>query len=194
MSDPFIGEIRLFGGKFAPNGFAFCDGKVLPIAQNVGLWSVLSSNYGSGTPSGTFALPNLCGRMPVGSDVGTGNNNYPPGSSGGVEQVTLSAGNIPAHNHLVNAYNGAATGASPSTVSAAGVRTPYPLLANSTNTDHGPVNIYGTGLEDPSVLNEDALQPAGSDLPVPAAFSVRNPYLAINFIICTSGQVLARAN
>lgn len=194
MSDPFVGEIRLFGGYYAPKGFAFCDGKILPILQNQALWSVLSNNYGGSVASRTFALPNLCGRMPVGSDVGTGNNNYPPGSSGGAEQVTLSVGNLPAHDHLVSAYDGAATGDSPGSVSSGGVRNPYPLLANSTNTDHGPLNIYGSGLEDASGLNEQALSAAGSLQPVPAAFSVRNPYLAINFIICTSGQVLARAS
>ena len=93
MSDPFIGEVRLFGGNYAPNGWALCDGQLLPIAQNEALFSLLGTTYG-GDGQTTFALPDLRGRCaphPGGGVL--------QGETGGSEVVTLQAAHTPAHPH-----------------------------------------------------------------------------------------------
>jgi microcystin-dependent protein len=93
MSTPFIGEIRLFGGSFAPLGWALCDGQLLAIAQNEALFSLIGTTYG-GDGQTTFALPDLRGRLPVHQG-----NGYVLGQSGGAEQVTLASSQMPAHSH-----------------------------------------------------------------------------------------------
>lgn len=102
MSSPFIGEIRMFGGNFAPVGWAFCNGAVIPIDQNDTLFNLIGTTYG-GDGQSTFALPDLQSRVPV--HVGPG---FALGQSGGVETVTLTVSQIPAHSHvpLCQAGNG----------------------------------------------------------------------------------------
>jgi microcystin-dependent protein len=97
MSEPFVGEIRLFGFNFAPRGWAQCNGQLMPISQNTALFSILGTQYG-GDGKATFALPNLQGAVPLGADSQT----YVPGSTGGSETVTLQAAQIPLHPHGVN--------------------------------------------------------------------------------------------
>jgi len=97
MSESYLGEIRLFAGNFAPQGWALCNGQVLSIAENEALFALLGTTYG-GDGQTTFALPNLQGRVPIHP-----NATYPRGGSGGVENVTLTANQLPAHTHLVNA-------------------------------------------------------------------------------------------
>src|SRR5690348_13380835 len=101
MATPYIGEIRMFGGNFAPAGWAFCNGQLLPIAQNDALYTLLGTTYG-GDGVNTFALPDLRGRAPVHFGQGSGLSNYVQGQQYGAEQVTLNVNQIPAHNHLVN--------------------------------------------------------------------------------------------
>jgi microcystin-dependent protein len=93
MSNPYVGEIRLFGGNFAPAGWAFCDGSLQSIAENETLFSLIGTTYG-GDGEQTFALPDLRGRVPV--HVGPG---FAQGQAGGSEQVTLSSAHLPAHGH-----------------------------------------------------------------------------------------------
>lgn len=95
MSDPFIGEVKMFAGNFAPRGWAFCNGQILSIAQNTALFSLLGTNYG-GNGQTTFALPNLQGRVPAHFD---GNNLGDIGAEGGTETVTITAAQFPAHAH-----------------------------------------------------------------------------------------------
>lgn len=102
MSDPFVAEIRLGGFNFAPKGWAFCDGRLLPISQNTALFSLLGTAYG-GDGKSSFALPDLQGRMPMHPGQGPGLSPRDLGESGGVETVTLQASEIPAHNHLARA-------------------------------------------------------------------------------------------
>lgn len=106
MATPFIGEIKMFGGNFAIQNWAFCDGSLLPIDQNDALFSLLGTTYG-GNGQTTFALPDLRGRVPIHSGTGPGLSNYVLGQIGGVESVTLTASQIPPHNHNVLAGNGA---------------------------------------------------------------------------------------
>src|SRR5258708_31746699 len=94
MSSPFIGEIRMFGGNFAPAGWAFCNGALIPISENDALFNLIGTTYG-GDGQSTFALPNLQSRVPV--HVGPG---FALGQSGGEETVTLTTNQIPAHSHV----------------------------------------------------------------------------------------------
>src|SRR5215475_7712101 len=94
MSSPFIGEIRMFAGNFAPAGWSFCNGAIIPIDQNDALFNLIGTTYG-GDGQTTFALPNLQSRVPV--HVGPG---FALGQSGGVETVTLTTSQIPAHSHV----------------------------------------------------------------------------------------------
>ncbi len=100
MADPFLGEIRMFGGNFAPRGWALCDGQVLPINQFQALFSILGTIYG-GDGRTTFALPDLRGRVPMHMGSGAGLSNRPIGQRVGSETNTLNVNQLPAHTHSV---------------------------------------------------------------------------------------------
>lgn len=108
MSNPFVGEIRMFGGNFAPAGWMFCAGQSLPISENETLFNLIGTTYG-GDGQSTFNLPDLQGRVPVHAG---GPNTYQIGETGGVESVTLTTQQIPIHNHTPNVLTGAGGGAS----------------------------------------------------------------------------------
>lgn len=112
MLEPFIGMIAVFGFNFAPRGWAFCNGQLLPISQNDALFSLLGTTFG-GDGRTNFALPDLRGRVPIHFGDGSGLSPYTLGSRGGSERVALSSAELPAHNHDVRAANGAATGSRP---------------------------------------------------------------------------------
>jgi microcystin-dependent protein len=96
--EPFIGEIKMFGGNFAPRGFAFCDGQLLSISQNTALFAILGTTYG-GDGRTTFGLPDLRGRVPVHAGTGPGLSSYRIGQKGGTETTTITVANLPAHSH-----------------------------------------------------------------------------------------------
>src|SRR5512144_2972171 len=98
MSDQFIAEIRIFGGNFAPVGWALCNGQLMPISQNTALFSLLGTYYG-GDGKSTFALPNLAGSSPMHQGQGPGLSDYVIGQTGGQENVTLITSEMSAHNH-----------------------------------------------------------------------------------------------
>ena len=127
MSDPFIGEIRLFAGNFAPRNWAFCSGQILSIAQNTALFSLLGTTYG-GNGQTTFALPDLRGRVPMGRGQGPGLSPRDLGEVAGAENVTLTSNQIPAHRHALRA-----------STTAASVTTPGGALLGTTS-----VNSYDT--------------------------------------------------
>src|SRR6185369_16953456 len=97
-SEPYIASIVMFAGNFAPRGWAFCAGQILPISQNTALFSLLGTTYG-GNGQTTFALPDLRGRVPNSSGQGPGLANYDLGQVGGFESITLTTNAIPAHSH-----------------------------------------------------------------------------------------------
>src|SRR4051812_44716744 len=107
MSDPYIGEIRLFGGNFAPVGWLLCQGQLLPISQYDALFNLIGTTYG-GDGQETFALPDLSSRIPL--HVGAG---YTLSQQGGVEQVTVTTNQLPVHNHVAQGSASAGTTASP---------------------------------------------------------------------------------
>ncbi|MCK4784696.1 MAG: phage tail protein [Desulfobacteraceae bacterium] len=104
-SEPFLAQIVMFGGNFAPRGWALCDGQLLQIAQNTALFSLLGTTYG-GDGRTTFGLPDLRGRVAMHPGTGPGLSNYRLGQKGGVEQVTLNINQIPSHTHEAKAYSG----------------------------------------------------------------------------------------
>ncbi len=108
MSQPFIGEIKMFGGNFAINGYAKCDGQLMAIDQNDALFALIGTTYG-GDGQTTFALPDLRGRIPVHQS-----NTFPIGQLAGTETVTLISQQLPVHNHSVNASSGTSGSGSPS--------------------------------------------------------------------------------
>src|SRR5690349_5879785 len=104
MSNPFLAEIRMFAGNFAPRGWALCDGQILPISQNTALFSLLGTTYG-GDGKSTFALPNLQGSAALHPGQGPGLSLYDLGQTGGVEFVTLLQSEMPVHQHNVGMAN-----------------------------------------------------------------------------------------
>ena len=112
MSEPFVGEIRMFAGNFAPRGWAFCDGQLLAVSQNDALFSLLGTIYG-GDGRTTFGLPDLRGRIPIHAGSGPGLSPRRLGAKGGAEKVTLTVNQLPSHTHPMQASNNAATTPNP---------------------------------------------------------------------------------
>jgi microcystin-dependent protein len=173
MSNPFVAEIRIFPFNFAPVGWAFCDGQLMPILQNTALFSLLGTTYG-GDGRSTFALPDLQGCAPMQQGQGSGLSLYDLGETGGTDIVTLLDSEIPSHNHALQASTSpadgpVATGAANSRVSGA---TPYLPPAGAPLV--------------PMAFN--ALSVAGSTLP----HNNLQPYLALSFCIALQGVFPAR--
>lgn len=115
--DPFIGEIIMFGGNFAPRGWALCDGQLLAISSNSALFSILGTTYG-GDGRVTFGLPDLRGRVPIHAGHGAGLSDRRLGQKGGNEQVTLTPNQLPSHNHNIHAANVSGDDTNPTTAKA----------------------------------------------------------------------------
>jgi microcystin-dependent protein len=168
--DPFIGEIRIFAGNFAPKGWAFCNGQTLPIAQNTALFSLLGTTYG-GDGRTTFALPNLCGRVPIGEGQGPGLSLYTLGETGGSETVTLLPNEIPAHNHQMKVSAGKADMTAPSRGT---------TLAEGKQSAT-PIEMYKTNATTDKSIN--GVVPYGSNQP----HNNMMPYITIKYIIALQG-------
>lgn len=112
MSEPFVGEIRMFAGNFAPRGWAFCDGQLLAVSQNDALFSLLGTIYG-GDGRTTFGLPDMRGRIPLHQGHGPGLSERRLGSKGGAEKETLTVNQLASHSHSFNANTEAATASDP---------------------------------------------------------------------------------
>ena len=145
MSEPFVGEIRIFAANFAPRGWAFCEGQLLAVSQNDALFSLLGTIYG-GDGRTTFGLPDLRGRVPVHRGPGPGLSDRRLGSRGGVEHVTLLPGQMPAHSHGFRASMNpveATAGPNGSVVADTGSVKIY--AASQTSVDLNPASITNTG-------------------------------------------------
>jgi microcystin-dependent protein len=112
MSEPFVGEIRMFAGNFAPRGWAFCDGQLLAVSQNDALFSLFGTTYG-GDGRTTFGLPDMRGRVPIHAGAGPGLTNRRLGAKGGSEKVTLTVNQMPSHTHQLKASTQTADDAAP---------------------------------------------------------------------------------
>jgi microcystin-dependent protein len=173
MSEPFLGQIQIFGFNFAPRGWAFCNGQILPIAQNTALFSLLGTTYG-GNGQTTFALPDLRSRVPIQFGQGPGLSSYDLGQASGTESVTLTTNQMPAHQHTYVPRQ--ASSGNPADAAS-------PEGAFPAKTD---INMY-TGTTDGSFMGSPTAQQntsiVGGSQPTP----ILQPYLALNFCIALEG-------
>jgi microcystin-dependent protein len=167
MSEPYVGEIRLFAGNFAPVGWELCQGQLLPVSDNETLFQLLGTSYG-GDGTNTFALPDLRGRVPVHAGTGAGLTPRILAEGGGAESVALNTSQMAAHTHLVSASQDPAS----SDYNAA---TGLPATAIGTN-------VYGA-LGTPGPMLANAIGAAGGA----QAHDNMGPYLCLNFIISLFG-------
>lgn len=168
MADPFVAEIRAFPFNFAPKGWAFCDGQVLPISQNTALFSLLGTTYG-GDGKSTFALPDLQGRAPMHWGQGPGLSLRDLGEAGGYETVSLLESEIPAHAHTLRASSDVASLRGPGSGGRVLAQTPDDQLYGSPGA-----LVWAAG---------EALTPTGGDQP----HNNMQPYLTVSFCIALQG-------
>ncbi len=165
MAQPYVGELRIFAGNFAPAGWMFCEGQLLPISENETLFQLIGTTYG-GDGQSTFALPDLRGRLPIHQGSG-GGSTYTIAETGGVEEVTLSISQIPSHSHPLLGASGNGTQANPKNN----------VLASSTL-----VKLYSGEAAD-TALSASAVTSIGGNLP----HTNLQPYLCLNYIISLFG-------
>jgi len=167
MADPFVAEIRIFPFNFAPKGWAFCNGQLLPLSQNTALFSLLGTTYG-GDGRSNFALPNLQGSVPMHPGQGPGLSLHDLGETGGSETVTLLASELPSHSHDVSVSQSDGTSQSPASerlASGVGGIAHYAAPNNLTQ------------------LSPQAIEPAGGNQP----HNNMQPYLTLSFCIALQG-------
>ncbi len=199
--DEFIGIIKIFGGNFAPQGWAMCQGQLLSISQNQALFSILGTIYG-GDGITNFALPDLRGRIALGMGNGPGLSPYTQGQKAGNENTSLNLGNLPSHNHtllqtaiagqanirisdnVANAPNGKNNALAQVTNLLPGSTSDRPQIYES-SPGFTENNMLNASSVDTSQLNLPATPttPVGNNIP----FSNLQPYIAVNFIICLQG-------
>lgn len=163
MSQPYVGEIRMFAGNFAPAGWMFCEGQLLPISENATLFNLIGTTYG-GDGQSTFALPDLRGRIPIHQG-----NGFTLAETGGVESVTLTVSQIPAHSHPMLSAQASATTSDPTDalLAIAPPATTFPFGTDAPLTTLSPTSVSSVGGNQP----HDNFQ----------------PYLCIDFIISLFG-------
>jgi microcystin-dependent protein len=167
MAQPYVGEIRMFAGNFAPNGWMFCEGQTLPISENDVLFQLIGTTYG-GDGESTFNLPNLASRVPIHMGTGPDGTTYQLGEMAGTEQETLTVQQIPNHTHPLTTSNVLGDSLTP--------------VGNMLAQPRGGVLLYYEGgATDP--MNAQAITPAGGSQP----HENTQPFLAINFIISLFG-------
>jgi microcystin-dependent protein len=172
MSEPFIAEVRIFAGNFAPRGWAFCNGQLLPIAQNTALFSLIGTTYG-GDGRTTTALPNLQDRVPMHPGRGSGLSNRRLGEKGGANTVTLTNGQIPSHTHTMRGVSNAPNVSSPSGARLAAA----PMYEGGDSGGLGP--MANTAMS----INTGGGQPHNN----------LQPYLGLYFIIALVGLYPSRS-
>jgi microcystin-dependent protein len=175
MTNPFLAEIRIFAGNFAPSGWAFCDGQLMPISQNTALFSLLGTYFG-GNGSSTFGLPQLQGSAPLGAGQGSGLTLRALGATGGEQSVTLTPAEMAAHSHAVEALGSAGDQASPADNA----------LAESSKQRFA-TDLYATQAGTAEAGPTTGATGGG------AAHNNMPPYLAVTFIIALQGVSPARS-
>lgn len=166
MGQPYVGEIRLFAGNFAPNGWLFCEGQTLPISENEVLFQLIGTTYG-GDGEETFRIPDMQGRLPVHMGTGASGTTYQIGESAGTEEVTLTTQQIPQHTHAFMANTGGADVASPKNA----------VLGTSTTVNSFIISTPA------QPMAPQAIAPVGGSQP----HTNFQPYLCVNFIISLFG-------
>ncbi len=173
MSDPFVAEIRMFGGNFAPTGWATCDGQILPISQNTALFSLLGTMYG-GNGQSTFALPNLQDSVPMFWGQGAGLSLHDQGEIGGSDFITLLQSEMPLHNHFMRAHAG-----DPADLQAAGTNSNRSIARSNA----GPTCYQSNSTVNLVQMAPQCLSISGGSLP----HNNLQPYLTVTFIIALQG-------
>jgi len=168
--DPYLGEIRMFGGNFAPRGWALCQGQLMSISQNTALFSLLGTNFG-GDGRVTFGLPNLQGSAPLMAGAGPGLTPRDLGETGGEPSVTLITNDIAQHNHTVSGTDSPGTAPDP-----VGAIWAVAGVARGTN-------MYSSNPGSSPTMNPQAFAPSGGSQP----HNNMPPYLVVSFIICLQG-------
>ncbi|MDQ3914908.1 MAG: tail fiber protein [Actinomycetota bacterium] len=166
MAQPYVGEIRMFGGNFAPAGWAFCDGQLLPISENETLFQLIGTTYG-GDGQSTFALPDLQGRIPIHQGQGSGLSNHTIGEKAGVDSVTLTIQQMPVHNHALLASLNVGGASNPGNQ----------MLAAGTNVQ------FFRAIAPNANMAANIVGPAGGSQPHENVM----PYLCVNFILSLFG-------
>jgi microcystin-dependent protein len=169
MANPFVAEIRIFPFNFAPTGWAFCDGQILPLSQNTALFSLLGTTYG-GDGKSNFALPNMQGNVPMHPGQGPGLSLHDLGETGGSDTVTLLESEIPSHNHAMMTFGGQASGHAPA---------PNVSFARAVGIDA----YSATSTSGLVQMSDSTVAPAGGDQP----HNNLQPYLTLNFCIALQG-------
>ena len=169
MGQPYVGEIRMFAGNFAPNGWMFCQGQTLPISENEVLFQLIGTTYG-GDGQSTFNLPNLASRVPIHMGTGPDGVAYPIAQMAGTEQETLTIQQIPIHTHTEVASTASGTSNDPT----------GRVLAAPVSTQP---NLTFWGTDSVAQMNAQAIQPIGGSQP----HENTQPFLCINFIISLFG-------
>ena len=199
--DPFIGQIMMFAGSFAPVNWALCNGQILAISQHTALFSILGTTYG-GDGRTTFALPDLRGRVPMGSGDGIGLSPRVTGQRYGSENVTLSVAQMPAHSQSAETTISGSSGAAKLNASSAEGTTNVPLnnyLAKPANLGRNSVNMYGSSAD--IEMASDAIEIDVSGLSGAttvgqaggsSAHDNIQPSLVMNYIICINGVYPSR--
>lgn len=178
--DPFLGEIIMFGGNFAPRGWALCDGQLLPISANTALFSILGTTYG-GDGRTSFGLPDLRGRVPMHAGNGPGLSDRRLGAKGGSETTHITTANMPAHNHAAPVVNGSSN--VPDTKVPAGAYLP-------TGPRSGGVDLYASALGTAQPMGGGgSTGNAGGNIPVDNV----QPYQCVNYIIALQGVFPSRS-
>ena len=175
MSQPYIGQILMFAGNFAPAGWILCQGQLLPISENDALFNLIGTTYG-GDGQETFGVPDLRGRAPIHQGQGSGLSSYSIGQNGGVESVTLTTQQIPTHNHNVMVVNSDATLNNPKGA----------LLANEGGQNKDKVSLYAPWDNTPAnmtTLLPGSISITGGNQP----HENRQPLLVINYIMALFG-------
>ena len=176
-TEPFIGEVKLFGFNFAPKGYATCQGQILSIASNTALFSLLGTTYG-GNGQTTFALPDLQGRVPIGQGQGPGLPNYSMGEVSGTVSTSLLTSNIPPHVHTLNSVR-VQIRATADVATEQSPQSNYPASTTAANYSDTPgTNVYTGG-----AVVTGTTDITGGGLP----FSILNPYLCMNYSIALQG-------
>lgn len=178
MSNPFLAEVRIFPFNFAPKGWAFCDGQVLPLSQNTALFSLLGTIYG-GDGKSNFALPNLQGNAPMHPGQGPGLSLHDLGETGGSDTVTLLLSEIPAHTHAINCIDGARVAG----------QSGVPSNAVPVKTGGTPANPYTSGATANLTMAANMVAQAGGNQP----HNNLMPYLTLNFCIALQGVYPSRS-
>ena len=190
--EPFLAQIIMFGGNFAPRGWALCDGQLLPISQNQALFSLLGTTYG-GDGRTTFALPDLRGRSPIHAGHGPGLSNVKLGQRGGVESITLTINQLPNHTHAA-------------AITSAQAAVTLKATADEGSSDEAEGKILASGIDKmyaaANAADQVNLAPVAAavtgSVAVAAtgnqqAFNNRNPFEVVNYIIATQGTFPSRS-